>query len=70
VFDKQLELAQDIRLPLFLHCRAAALDVLTLLKKHTSTVQLCGGVVHSFDGTEEEAKSLMNLGLHIGLNGW
>ena len=28
------------------------------------------GVVHSFDGSAEEAKSCMDLGYFIGINGW
>ncbi|TDZ41586.1 Deoxyribonuclease Tat-D [Colletotrichum trifolii] len=73
-FAAQLDLvlARKPQLPLFLHSRAAHQDFVALLK------QKCGekleklekgGVVHSFTGTIEEARELMDLGLFIGING-
>ncbi|XP_014254061.1 putative deoxyribonuclease TATDN1, partial [Cimex lectularius] len=65
-FEKQLELCKNVKLPLFLHCRNAFDDVHSLLNKHKP---LFGGVVHSFDGTAEQADAFIKQGFHIGVNG-
>lgn len=64
--ELQLKLYEEFELPLFLHCRSAAQDLYEILLKYDGLT----GVVHSFDGTLEEAKKFLNLGLYIGLNGW
>ncbi|KAH7642073.1 deoxyribonuclease TATDN1 [Dermatophagoides farinae] len=66
-FTKQLEVAEQTRLPLFLHCRNAANDLLSILK--TNHDRYTVGVVHSFDGHYNEAMSFINMGFYIGLNG-
>lgn len=66
-FEAQLEMAKGLGLPLFLHCRAASSDLVPLLAKHSN--RLHGGVVHSFDGSQEEAEEIVSLGYYIGLNG-
>jgi len=66
--ELQLELAAATSLPLFLHCRAAAADLVTILSRNMDKMPL-GGVVHSFDGSAEERDALLALGLHIGING-
>ncbi|KRT82833.1 hypothetical protein AMK59_3356, partial [Oryctes borbonicus] len=63
-FELQLSLSEEFRLPLFLHCRNAAGDLYEILCKYNLR-----GVVHSFDGTIEEAKKFIELGYYIGLNG-
>jgi TatD DNase family protein len=73
-FAAQLDLSASIKpqLPLFLHSRAAHGDFISLLKaKFGDKLERleAGGVVHSFTGTIEEARELMDLGLHIGVNG-
>lgn len=65
-FEKQLELSQQLDLPLFLHCRNSADDLRDILNKYTGL----RGVVHSFDGTPEEAKIFIEMGFYIGINGW
>lgn len=73
-FEAQLKVAAALQpqLPLFLHSRAAHRDFVTLLKnafgERLERLEK-GGVVHSFTGTIEEMQELMDLGLHIGVNG-
>ena len=69
-FEAQLDLSGLFELPLFLHCRAAATDMLDILKKNQDKLCSSKGVVHSFDGTLEEAQAFIDLGYSIGLNGW
>lgn len=73
-FARQLDVAASLspQLPLFLHCRAAHADFVSLLKAAFGDgLQRLerGAVVHSFTGTAEEMAELMNLGLYIGING-
>lgn len=73
-FTAQLKVAASLQpqLPLFLHSRAAHTDFVSLLKEAfgPGLEKLeKGGVVHSFTGTEEEMRELMDLGLYIGING-
>lgn len=73
-FAAQLKVAASIKpqLPLFLHSRAAHADFVRLLKdafgENLERLEK-GGVVHSFTGTAEEMRELMDLGLYIGING-
>lgn len=64
-FEKQLELSKRSRLPLFLHMRAACADLLAILRANPDSFTT--GVVHSFDGTEQEAQEVLGIpGLRIG----
>jgi len=67
-FEAQLELAADLKLPVFLHQRDAHDDFLKILKRWRD--QLSGGVAHCFTGTAEEAKAYLELDLMIGVTGW
>nr|XP_016940755.1 putative deoxyribonuclease TATDN1 [Drosophila suzukii] len=70
-FEKQLGLAAEFQLPLFLHMRNAAEDFMAIMERNRDKIKECGGgVVHSFTGTLEEAQRILAFsGLYIGVNG-
>lgn len=79
-FKLQLQLAEQVRLPLFLHSRGAHTDFVRILRPHLSSLRLdhteptpeskgSVGVVHSFTGTLDEMQELVQMGLYIGVNG-
>lgn len=71
-FEKQLSLAEEFQLPLFLHCRNSHDDFIDILKRNKTKLDACGGgVVHSFTGTLDEAQSVFDFhpNLYIGING-
>lgn len=67
-FEAQLELAADVKLPVFLHQRDAHEDFIDIMARWRD--QLVGGVVHCFTGNAEEAKAYLELDLMIGVTGW
>ncbi|PQE09645.1 deoxyribonuclease Tat-D protein [Rutstroemia sp. NJR-2017a WRK4] len=67
-FEKQLDIATRLHLPLFLHSRAAHEDFVRILKARLGELPR-KGVVHSFTGTKEEMLELVELGFDIGVNG-
>ena len=67
-FSRQLDIAVEVDLPLFLHSRAAHEDITRLLRERLEK-QPKRGVVHSFTGTEEEMLELVEMGFDIGING-
>ncbi|KAJ9454964.1 Deoxyribonuclease Tat-D, partial [Diplonema papillatum] len=66
-FAEQLQLSKRVALPLFLHNRNTGVDFETMIAEHSEG--LPQGCSHSFTGSIAEAKSLMKLGLFIGING-
>lgn len=67
-FEAQLELAAELKMPVFMHERDASARFVEIMKKHRP--KIARGVVHSFTGTAEEAAGYLELGLHIGITGW
>ena len=73
ILEKQLELAQDIKKPIILHCRkgkdpqdySAYEDMFFALKKYN----LSGGVLHCFSGRKEDAYRALDMGFYLGING-
>jgi len=67
-FAKQLDIAIEVGLPLFLHSRAAHEDFSRILRERLDKLPK-RGVVHSFTGTEAEMLELVEMGFDIGING-
>ena len=67
-FGWQLQLAADLKLPVFLHQRDAHDDFSAMLAE--AAPSLCNMVVHCFTGTPAEAERYLELGAHIGVTGW
>ena len=65
-FIRQIELANELELPIIIHDRDAHNEVLEVLKNHKP---LYGGVMHCFSGSVEYLKEILALGLYIGLDG-
>ncbi len=64
-FDGQLQLAREFDLPVIVHARRAVEAVIVAIKR----IGQVRGVVHSFPGSEEQARQLWNLGFMIGIGG-
>jgi TatD DNase family protein len=67
-FRAQLELAVELRKPVFLHERDAHADFLALVREYRSS--LTAAVAHCFTGGEAEVDAYLALDLHIGVTGW
>jgi TatD DNase family protein len=64
-FKAQLKLAQRYDLPVLLHVRRAQDAIAKTLRQHP----VCGGIAHAFNGSEQQAKALIELGLCLGFGG-
>lgn len=65
VLHKQLELAQEHKLPLIFHVREAFDDFWPIFDNYKGL----RGVVHSFTAGERELEQILSRGLYVGLNG-
>ncbi len=66
-FERQIEWAKEIKLPMIIHSRDAAKDTFDMLKAlHGDEV---GGVIHCFGYGVEMAREFLNMGFYIGIGG-
>jgi len=66
-YDRQLDLARKINLPVVIHDREAHEDIIRLLKKRGPFA--AGGVMHCFSGNWSLARKVLDLGFHLSLPG-
>jgi len=62
-FETQLDIADELNLPVVIHSRKANQDVLSALKKHANL----NGMIHSFSGSIEVAQQFISRGFYISL---
>lgn len=65
ILREQLALAQELDLPVILHCRDATGDMMEILREYAPL----NGVMHCFSGSAETAREVLAMGLYIGFTG-
>ncbi|MEW7978745.1 MAG: TatD family hydrolase [gamma proteobacterium symbiont of Phacoides pectinatus] len=65
LFEGQLEIAAAHRLPVIIHARRSLEEVIAALRRHPGL----RGVLHSFSGSAEQARRLLDLGFSLGFGG-
>lgn len=64
IFEKQLKLAEKLKLPVVIHSRDATQDTINCLKKYNVK-----GSIHCFSGSLETANIYINMGFVLGIGG-
>jgi TatD DNase family protein len=67
-FDRHIRLSQSIGLPLVIHLRETAVEILAMLREARKRSEL-RGIMHSFTGTTDQAAEFLDLGLYISFAG-
>lgn len=66
-FERQLELAREVKLPVIIHSRDAAKDTLCMMQAlHAEEM---GGVVHCYSYTKELAREYLEMDFYFGIGG-
>ena len=65
----QLEIAQQLDLPVIIHCRDAAAPLAELLQEFWQTNGAVRGVMHCWGGNPEETQQFLDLGFYISFSG-
>jgi TatD DNase family protein len=66
-FDRQMELARELKLPLIIHSRDAANDTYSMMKN--AKAETIGAIIHCFGYGVEQAKQYLNMGFYLGIGG-
>ncbi len=66
-FERQMELAKEVNLPLIIHSRDAANDTYEMLK--AAKADSLGAIIHCFGYGVEQARQYLNMGFYLGIGG-
>ncbi|EGG17904.1 tatD-related DNAse [Cavenderia fasciculata] len=69
MFERQIEVAVELGLPLFLHERDAHKEFVQVTNKFVSAGKMPKAVVHCFTGIEKEADVYLKMGFYFGFTG-
>ena len=65
MFEKQINIAKDLNLPIIIHNRESTKDCYDILKKY----QGVSGVLHCYSASLEMAREFIKLGYYLGIGG-
>jgi TatD DNase family protein len=65
LFIAQLEIATELKLPVIIHARKS----LDIILKHLRNFKSLTGSIHSFSGSEQQAKQCIDLGFYLSFGG-
>lgn len=65
VFEQQLDIAAELAMPVILHHRKTLDEMLAMVRKK----RICGGIVHAFSGSYEQAQAWVDAGFRLGVGG-
>ena len=65
----QMELACDLELPVIIHCRDAAHEMIEICSDLSKKGKCPRGVLHCWTGTPKEMKKFLDLGFYISFSG-
>jgi TatD DNase family protein len=66
-FERQMELAKEVKLPLIIHSRDAANDTYCMMKE--AKADNIGAIIHCFGYGVEQARQYLNMGFYLGIGG-
>ncbi len=66
-FRRQIALAKEVSLPIVVHSREAAADTMTIIREEKAAD--CGGIIHCYSYSAEQAKEYVSMGFFIGVGG-
>lgn len=66
-FERQLEMAKEVELPVVIHSREAAKDTYDIMK--ALHAEETGGIVHCYSYSKELARDFLNMGFLFGIGG-
>lgn len=69
VFQSQLQIAHELDLPVIIHCRDAASEMVRIMREFWDRHGAVKGVMHCWSGTPAETQWFLDLGLFISFSG-